>query len=143
MKLGAIVSLVGGAISTAGSLLTAVGLAQITDPDGVVTDLHRFRLVASTLFLVLGIALLTIAWGFWAERVWSRHVTVAFWPACALGTLWLLSVTDGVEGGLLFSASAALFFALVAAWYFYVKPDVRAYFDELRYAAIARAEADV
>jgi hypothetical protein len=87
--------------------------------------------IAAPLVAVIGILMAFIAYGFAAQKSWSRHLVLAMFVlivlyASILGTLnvihravmWRAIINASVFGG-------------ASVWYFYFKPNVAAYFCEL------------
>ncbi len=87
--------------------------------------------IAAPLVAVIGCLMAFIAYGLGAGKSWSRHLVIAIFVliivyASALGALNMLRHTimwRAILNGSLFGC--------VAAWYFYWKPNVIAYFREL------------
>jgi len=88
--------------------------------------------IAAPLVAVIGILMALIAYGFATRKRWSRHFVIAIFVliilyASVLGTLnlihraimWRAIINVSIFGG-------------ASAWYFYFKPNVAAYFRELR-----------
>ena len=88
--------------------------------------------IAAPLVAVIGILMAFIAYGFATRKRWSRHFVIAIFVlivlyASVLGALnlihraimWRAIINASVFGG-------------TSAWYFYFKPNVAAYFRELR-----------
>ncbi len=70
--------------------------------------------------VVSGPLLVAIAYGFWKDRPWSRHAAVSFW------------VVEGMflmrSGGSGQDLTPTLIAFAIAMWYFYVRPNVVAYY---------------
>ena len=87
--------------------------------------------IAAPLVAVIGVLMALIAFGFAAQKPWSRHLVIAIFGliivyASTLGALNVLRHTimwRAIVNGLVFGS--------VSAWYFYLKPNVAAYFREL------------
>ena len=87
--------------------------------------------IAAPLVAVIGVLLAVIAFGFATQKPWSRHVVIAMSGliivyALTLGALNVLRHTimsRAVVNGCVFGSASA--------WYFYLKPNVAAYFREL------------
>ena len=88
--------------------------------------------IAAPLVAVIGILMAFISYGFARQRHWSRHLVIAMFSliivyATILGALnvihraimWRAIINASVFGG-------------VSVWYFYFKPNVAAYFRELK-----------
>jgi len=87
--------------------------------------------IAAPLVAVIGCLMALIAFGLGTGKPWSRHVVMAIFIlivvyASALGALNALRHT--IMWRAIVNASV---FAGVAAWYFYLKANVAAYFREL------------
>ncbi len=87
--------------------------------------------IAAPLVAVIGILMAFIAYGFSAQKAWSRGVVIAMFVliivyASILGALNLIHhaiMWRAIINGTLFGAASV--------WYFYSKPNVAAYFREL------------
>ena len=87
--------------------------------------------IAAPLVAVIGWVMAWIAYAFAAGKPYSRHLVMAIFIliivyASALGALHVLRHT--IMWRAIVNAS---FFGCIAAWYFYFKPNVAAYFREL------------
>jgi hypothetical protein len=87
--------------------------------------------IAAPLVAVIGCLMASIAYGLGARKAWSRHLVLAIFVliivyASTLGALHMLRHT--IMWRAIVNASV---FGCVAAWYFYFKPNVAAYFREL------------
>src|SRR5438067_13326660 len=87
--------------------------------------------IAAPLVAVIGCLMASIAYGFAGGKPYSRHLVMAIFIliivyASALGALDVLRHT--IMWRAIVNAS---FFGCIAAWYFYFKPNVAAYFREL------------
>jgi len=88
--------------------------------------------IAAPLVAVIGVLMALIAFGFAAQKPWSRHLVIAMFSliivyASILGALNLIHHT--VMWRAIINASV---FGAPSVWYFYFKPNVAAYFHELR-----------
>jgi len=87
--------------------------------------------IAAPLVAVIGILMAFIAYGFAAQKPWSRHLVIAMFVliivyASILGALNLIHqaiMWRAIINGTLFGGASV--------WYFYFKPNVAAYFREL------------
>jgi hypothetical protein len=87
--------------------------------------------IAAPLVAVIGVLMACIAYGFAAQKHWSRHLVIAMFVlivvyASILGALNLIHHTimwRAIINGTLFGGASV--------WYFYFKPNVAAYFREL------------
>ena len=88
--------------------------------------------IAAPLVAVIGILMAFIAYGFARQKGWSRHLVIAMFVlivvyASILGALNLIHHT------IMWRAIInALVFGGASVWYFYFKPNVAAYFCELK-----------
>ena len=87
--------------------------------------------IAAPLVAVIGCLMASVAYAFAAGKPYSRHLVMAIFIliilyASALGALDMLRHT--IMWRAIVNASL---FGCVAAWYFYFKPNVAAYFHEL------------
>lgn len=87
--------------------------------------------IAAPLVAVIGILMALIAYGFAAQKPWSRHLVIAMFTlivvyASILGALNLIH--HAIMWRAIINASV---FGAASAWYFYFKPNVVAYFCEL------------
>ena len=87
--------------------------------------------IATPLVGVIGVLMALIAFGFAIQKPWSRHLVMAIFGliivyASTLGALDVLCHTimwRAIVNGLVFGSASV--------WYFYLKPNVAAYFREL------------
>jgi hypothetical protein len=87
--------------------------------------------IAAPLVAVIGCFIALIAYGLATRKAWSRHLVMAMFLliivyASVLGALDVLRDTI-----MWLAIRNALLFGCVAAWYFYLKPNVAAYFRDL------------
>ena len=88
--------------------------------------------IAAPLVGVIGILMAFIAYGFAERKRWSRHLVISMFAliilyASILGTLNLIHhamMWRAIINGTLFGGASV--------WYFYFKPNVAAYFRELK-----------
>jgi len=90
--------------------------------------------IAAPLVAVIGLLMAMIAYGFAARKPWSRHIVIAMFSliivySSILGALNLIH--HAIMSRAIINASV---FGGASAWYFYFKPNVAAYFRELRIA---------
>src|SRR5438874_12588181 len=88
--------------------------------------------IAAPLVAVIGILMAFIAYGFATQKYWSRHLVIAIFVliilyATTLGALNL--ILRAIMWRAIINASV---FGGAAVWYFYFKPNVAAYFRELK-----------
>jgi hypothetical protein len=101
------------------------------------------RVISSKEFLsqaalpMSGLALVcfAVAFVFWREEPWSRHLLIACLILVASGQLWLGHAgTELLEIGpftLDLGIPSGLVYLALACWYFYAKTNVRAYYQDL------------
>jgi hypothetical protein len=88
--------------------------------------------IAAPLVAVIGVLMALIAFGFAAQKHWSRHLVIAMFS--------LIIVYGSILGALNLIHHAVMWRAIINAsvfgaasvWYFYFKPKVAGYFRELR-----------
>jgi hypothetical protein len=107
--------------------LAAVGVGSYAI-NGEPVSAHEFLRVAGLLLAAIAGLLLAIAFAFWRERPWGRHAVLAFWLYSAAAAAALAQNPLSALG----SVFECLAMAAVAAWYFYGKPNVVAYYRALR-----------
>jgi hypothetical protein len=86
--------------------------------------------IAAPLVAVIGILMAMIAYGFAAQKPWSRHLVIAMFAlivlyASVLGALNL--VHHAIMWRAIINASV---FGGAAVWYFYLRPNVAEFFRE-------------
>jgi hypothetical protein len=87
--------------------------------------------IAAPLVAVIGVLMACISYGFAKEKAWSRHLVIAMFAlivvyASAFGALNLMHraiMWRAIINGTLFGGAAV--------WYFYFKPSVADYFQQL------------
>ena len=112
-------------------LMAAVGVGDFSVA-GRELPSHQWLRVAGPTFALAGVLFAAASYGISRGRGWARVPLMALWPMLAgmaflgysRGTLWPRAVAQTV--------AEAVFFFIVCYWYLYRKPNVRAYFDELR-----------
>jgi hypothetical protein len=88
--------------------------------------------ITAPLVAVIGILMAWISYGFATQKHWSRHIVIAMFAlivvyATTLGALNLIHhaiMWRAIINGILFGGASV--------WYFYLNPNVVAYFHELR-----------
>ena len=88
--------------------------------------------IAAPIVAIIGILMAFIAYGFATQKYWSRHLVIAIFVliivyATTLGALNLIHhaiMWRAIINGTLFGGASV--------WYFYFKPNVAAYFRELK-----------
>ena len=88
--------------------------------------------IAAPIVAIIGILMAFIAYGFATQKYWSRHLVIAIFVliivyATTLGALNLILraiMWRAIINGTLFGGASV--------WYFYFKPNVTAYFCELK-----------
>jgi hypothetical protein len=88
--------------------------------------------IAAPLVAVIGCLMACIAYGFATQKTWSRHLVITIFIliglyASILGALNLIH--QAIMWRAIINASV---FGGASAWYFYFKPNVAAYFRELK-----------
>jgi hypothetical protein len=87
--------------------------------------------IAAPLVAVIGILMAFIAYGFATQKHWSRHVVIAMFVLIVLYAS-VLGALNLIHRAIMWRAIInALVFGAASAWYFYLKPNVAAYFREL------------
>ena len=92
--------------------------------------------IAAPIVAVIGILMAFIAYGFATQKYWSRHLVIAIFVliivyATTLGALNLIH--HAIMWRAIINASV---FGGASVWYFYFKPNVVAYFRELKKRAL-------
>ena len=99
--------------------------------------------------LVAGVLLVSIGYAFWKDLAWARPVVMVFWSLQALLAIAATFLTAGQpfggpvgiqERGCSFDFTWIIGMAF-AGWYFYTKPNVAAYYDQLERRARIGAAA--
>jgi hypothetical protein len=86
---------------------------------------------AAPIVAVIGILMAFIAYGFATQKHWSRHVVIAMFALIVLYAS-VLGALNLIHRAIMWRAIInALVFGAASAWYFYLKPNVAAYFREL------------
>jgi hypothetical protein len=141
MRLGsafAVLYCVGASVLLFGGLADA--LPYVIDGHDVTRE--QWLQGAAPLFAVTIILMVVIAYGLLGRRVWSRHVVMIHWAAIlAYGGFLYLRESIAPALALRVMAQAAAL-GLFAAWYFYRKPNVVAYFRSLGAADSAAGSTD-
>jgi hypothetical protein len=88
--------------------------------------------IAAPLVAVIGVLMACVAYGFAAQKPWSRHVVIAIFGlivlyAATLGALNLIH--HAIMWRAIINASV---FGAASVWYFYFKPNVATYFRGLK-----------
>ena len=135
IKLGMVGSLLGAAFLAAFPVFLLFGpeMGPYTINNQLVDreTFQRFFVANFLLFAVVhSLVLAGVAYGFWKERSWTRHVAVSSWVLS--GAFLIVQWGASNLGDLLFSLTLSTLIPLgIAIWYFYFKPNVVAYFQEL------------
>ena len=88
--------------------------------------------IAAPLVAALGVLMACISYGFAARKPWSRHVVIALFVLIVLYAA-ILGALDLIHHAIMWRAIInATVFGSISAWYFYFKPNVAAYFRELK-----------
>jgi len=123
------------ALASAGMYLSIVLALYDIGPHimgGVRVTREEWLHIAAPLVAIIGILMALIAYGFAARKTWSRHLIITMFIlivvyASTLGALnliyhaimWRAIISVSIFGG-------------ASAWYFYLKPNVAGYFQELK-----------
>ncbi len=100
-------------------LLVILGPEFFLDPG---EEVDREELLSEgLLFAFSGAFMSAIVWGFWKEFPFTRHLAVSFFVVVS-------TVKDLLSPDMLY----ALAFTIFPVWYFYFKPNVVAYYRELK-----------
>jgi hypothetical protein len=88
--------------------------------------------IAAPLVAVIGVLMACISYGFATEKAWSRHVVIAMFGliivyATILGALKL--IRHAIMRRAIINGSS---FGGTSVWFFYFKPNIVAYFRELK-----------
>jgi hypothetical protein len=87
--------------------------------------------VAAPLVAVIEIFMAFIAYGFAAQKAWSRHLVIAMF-SLIIGYASVLGALNLIHHAIMWRAIInASVFGGASVWYFYFKPNVAAYFCEL------------
>ena len=111
--------------------LAALNIGQYEIDDRTVSGVY-FLTHADAFMLPMVAVLLAVAYGIRTVRLWARPLMVAFWLVglVAFAALDLLS-REAMSGGDIVALGELLFFAAVANWYLYAKPNVVSYYRAL------------
>jgi hypothetical protein len=88
--------------------------------------------IAAPLVAVIGILMAFIAYGFATQKYWSRQLVIAVFGLIIVYALILGAVTlihHAIMWRAIINASV---FGGASVWYFYLKPNIAAYFCELK-----------
>lgn len=127
MRVGMCVSVFIGALCLLFSLLVLLGgLSPIFATQHLAGEYSGSLAILGILW---GGMLLAIAYGFWKEKPWSRHLVIGYW---LIGYLFVLA-SLWMYGDILWPVLMAEFvphtiFLAIATWYFYLKPNVVDYY---------------
>jgi len=87
---------------------------------------------AAPLVAVIGAMMALIAYGFAARRPWSRHLVITIFILIIIYAS-ILGALNLIHHAIMWRAIInGTVFGCVSAWYFYFKPNVAAYFRELK-----------
>ncbi len=88
--------------------------------------------VAAPLFFATGCLMASVAYGFRTAKPWSRRVVMVLWAVVA-GYGLAAGLLGIVPRAIMWRAVIeAAIFGGICAWYFYVKPNVVAYFRQIQ-----------
>ena len=87
---------------------------------------------AAPLVAVIGAVMALIAYGFAVRKPWSRHLVITIFILIIIYAS-ILGALNLIHHAIMWRAIInGTVFGCVSAWYFYFKPNVAAYFRELR-----------
>ena len=88
--------------------------------------------IAAPLVAVIGILMALICYGFAAQKPWSRHLVIAMFVLIIVYAS-ILGALNLIHHAIMWRAIInATVFGATSVWYFYFKPNVAAYFRELK-----------
>jgi hypothetical protein len=88
--------------------------------------------IAAPLVAVIGVLMALISYSFASQRVWSRHLVITIFILIIVYAS-ILGAVDLIHRVIMWRALInAAVFGSVSVWYFYFKPNVAAYFRELK-----------
>src|SRR5438876_11797535 len=88
--------------------------------------------IAAPLVAVIGMLMACIAYGFAAQKHWSRHLVITIFILIIIYAS-ILGALNLIDHAIMWRAIInGTVLGCVSAWYFYFKPNVAAYFRELR-----------
>jgi len=88
--------------------------------------------IAAPLVAVIGALMALIAYGFVARKPWSRHLVIAMFILIIIYAT-ILGALNLIHHAIMWRAMVnGMVFGCVSVWYFYFKPNVAAYFRELK-----------
>lgn len=113
------------------SILLAVCGIGPTIMGGERVSRSEWLYIAAPLVAVIGVLMVLIAFGFAAQKHWSRHLVIAMFSLIIIYAS-ILGVLNLIHHAIMWRAIIkASVFGGVSVWYFYFKPNVAAYFREL------------
>lgn len=138
IRIGMVVSLLFGVlfIAAAGDAAVSairplVGASAPSFSEPPVSPSWGTTLASSFLAMaILGAASLGIAWGFFRERTWARHLVMVYWGVWGVAAFWASAAMGEPLRGVLRIVYYAICAAL-AFCYFYQFPGVREYYRQL------------
>lgn len=115
------------AVSTLGLLLgVSVPAERPVPPSWGTTMASSFPAMTALGALALG-----IAWGFFRERTWARHLVMVYWVVWCAAAYWASAEMEDPSRGLLRVVNYIPFVAL-SFFYFYMAPWIQEYYRRLR-----------
>jgi hypothetical protein len=87
--------------------------------------------IAAPLVAVIGILMASISYGFVTQKHWSRHLVIAMFMLIVVYAS-ILGVLNVIHHAIMWRAIInGTLFGGASVWYFYLKPNVVAYFREI------------
>jgi len=95
--------------------------------------------IAAPLVAVIGILMALIAYGFAAQKTWSRHLVITMFTLIIVYAL-ILGALNLIHQAIMWRAIInGTLFGGASVWYFYLKPNVAAYFCEHKKKSVGEA----
>jgi hypothetical protein len=87
--------------------------------------------IAAPLVAVIGVLMACISYGFATEKAWSRHVVIAMFGLIVVYAT-ILGALNLIRHAIMWRAINGSLFGGTSVWFFYFKPNIVAYFRELK-----------
>lgn len=129
MRVGYWFALMLSFVLAAAFVMTAAGLLPYKIAGQTVTREAWWRV--SPVLVVVSACAGAIAFGIRKQLPWSRHLVMLVWPALALAALVSYGCGDIPRSVLVRALVEPAVLTVLCGWYFYVKPNVVAYFRGL------------